>query len=72
MSGRLINMILRQLVRRGVNEGVDAVMRRRAAKSGEGSDAPRHKGVGGADSGGKDAARRARQMMRMTRRISRF
>lgn len=61
---RLISMILRPIINRGINAGIDAVARRKggAAKP----DTPE------AQKAARDQSRRAKETMRATRRITRM
>ncbi len=65
---RILDMLLRLFLRRGVNmalrKGTD-ILARRGAKKGEAADSRLAKT-------GREDARRIRQMMRITRRITRF
>lgn len=62
---RLIGMILRPIINRGVNAGIDAVTRKHGPSDGEDrgdTDSPES----------REAARRAKQTLRTTRRLTRM
>lgn len=70
-ANQIINMILRQVMRRFVNKGIDAgvnmAVRRRGAGSDQDPEAARRQ-----TAQGRETARRAKQAMRIGRRIGRF
>ncbi|MEM6587934.1 MAG: hypothetical protein AAF641_05765 [Pseudomonadota bacterium] len=59
LIGMAMNMILRRVMRAGMNKGMDALSKRGKGKGHEGPDA-------------KDAQQRMRQSVRLGRRLGRF
>lgn len=62
--GRIMQMIINQLLRRAVNGGVNAAMRQMSKRSGPVSDADHEQ-----TQAAKDASRRARQAAKLTRKF---
>jgi hypothetical protein len=65
--GRIIQMVINQLLRRAVNGGVDAAMRqvsRRSGVAGDDQDDPR-----AASLSAKQASKRMRQVTKLTRKF---
>ena len=66
---RIITMIIRQVTRRLVSRGVDAGIDMASRKRGGDGDAPMTPEERARAQAGKDAAKRARQAARLTRRM---
>ncbi len=62
--GRIMQMIINQLLRRAVNGGVDAAMRQMSKRSGPVADADPQQAQAA-----KQASRRARQAAKLTRKF---
>ncbi len=69
-ANQIINMVIRQIMRRFINKGIDAGLNaatRRRGAAPDDPDAARRQ-----QTQGRETARRAKQAMRMGRRIGRF
>ena len=67
----VIRIVMRQVIGRGINAGIDMATRRRSegGAPGQGEAAPQDRRQAAE---GRETARRAKQAMRVTRRIGRF
>ena len=69
-ANQIINMVMRLFLRKAINKGIDAGFGMAARRKGQGESDPEAARM--QEQAGRDNAKRAKQAMRVTRRMGRF